>query len=128
MAEKLKKVLVVEDEGPLREVVTANLEENGFIALGAGDGKEGLNVALVEHPDLILLDIIMPKMDGVAMLKELRKDDWGKDVPVIMLTNLEDSGKVAEATEAGAYDYLIKIDWKLQDVVNKIKEKLGMPR
>jgi len=75
-------------------------------------------------PDLILLDIILPKMDGMTVLKKLREDDRGKDVPVILLTNLDYSVGVAKAMESGAYDYLVKVDWTLEEVVEKVRKRL----
>ena len=92
----------------------------GFIVLEAENGEEGLDVALRDHPDLILLDIIMPKMDGLTMLKKLREDVRGKNTKVILLTNLSDNEKVSEALLQGSYDYLVKSDWKIGDVVAKI--------
>ncbi len=121
-----KKILIVEDERPLREVLCDKFEANGFKAFKAKDGKEGLAVALKEHPDIILLDIIMPKMDGMTVLKKLREDKRGKDIPVILLTNLADDQKVAEATEEGVYGYLVKSDWKIADVVKMVEERLGL--
>lgn len=94
--------------------------------LEAKNGEEGLEVALREHPDLILLDIIMPVMDGMTMLARLREDLWGKDAKVIMLTNLSDNEKVAETIAHGTYDYLVKSDWKLEDVVKKVRERLRL--
>ena len=124
--ENNKKILIVEDEVSLRNALCNKLAREGFSTLEAKNGEEGLEVALREHPDLILLDIIMPKMDGISMLKKLREDEWGKRVPVIVLTNLSDMEKVAEVAEGGAFDYLIKADWKLEDVVNKVKQKLNI--
>ena len=83
-----------------------------------------IKVALENKIDIILLDIILPKMDGMTMLKKLREDERGADVPVILLTNLDYSVGVAKAMESGAYDYLVKTDWSLDDVVEKVREKL----
>lgn len=94
----------------------------------AKDGEDGLNQALANHPDLILLDILMPKMNGLATLKKLREDDWGKTVPVILLTNLDPDDKAIDAVSE--YDpsyYLIKSDNTPQDVLNKINEVLTNP-
>ncbi len=125
--EKEKKVLlIVEDERPEREILAKSLSLEGFEVLETVDGEEGLRVALEKHPDLILLDIIMPKLDGMTVLRKLRADDWGKDVPIIMLTNLSDADKVKEAFEKGVSDFLVKVNWKLGDITAKIKEKLGM--
>lgn len=126
MPKSNKKILIVEDERPLREVLCDKFEASGFKIFSAKDGKEGLAVALKEHPDTILLDIIMPKMDGMTVLKKLREDKRGKDIPVILLTNLADDQKVAEATEKGVYGYLVKSDWKIADVVKMVEERLGL--
>ncbi|MCI0533553.1 response regulator [bacterium] len=123
--EKKKTVLVVEDEKALRDVVIDRLKYEGYEALSAENGEEGLKKALESHPDLILLDHVMPKMDGLHMLKKLREDEWGKSANVIVLTNLSDTGTVAQATEHGVYDFLVKSDWSLEKVVEKVKEKLG---
>src|SRR5260221_3164675 len=85
---KIRKILVIEDEAPMREAIGDTLTENHFVLLTADNGKDGLEIALREHPDLILLDIFMPKMDGLSLLETLRNDAWGHDVPVIILTIL----------------------------------------
>lgn len=122
---KAKKILIVEDEVAVRRVLVDKFEREGFATLSANDGVEGLQVALANKPDLILLDIIMPKMDGISMLKKLRQDGWGRTVPVMVLTNLSGSEKVASALLNGAYDYIVKSDIKLEDLVNKVRAKLG---
>lgn len=122
-----KKILVVEvieDETSLRNALHDKLSEEGFSVLGAKNGKEGLEMALKEHPDLILLDVVMPVMDGLTMLDKLRHDEWGTEVPVILLTNLPDKEDEAIRSPFGSLDYIIKSDWKLEDVVKKIREKL----
>ncbi len=128
MAEKLnKKILIVEDEAPLRNAVTDILTFEGFTVFQAKNGQEGLDLALKEHPDLILLDLMMPIMDGLTMLEKLRQDaEFGKTAAVILLTNINDPEKVAMATEAGSYDFLVKSDWNIEDVVKKIKGRLGI--
>ena len=116
---------IVEDELSLLEVLTDKFSKEGFKVLRAKNGKDGLKVALTEHPDIILLDIIMPVMDGMTMLKKLREDEWGKDAKVIILTNLSDNEKTAQALADGSNDYLVKSDWKIEDVVKKVEERLG---
>ena len=121
-----KTILVVEDEKPLREVIIDILQRNHFQALEAKNGVEGVEVALAVHPDLILLDLLMPEMDGMTALKKIRKDRWGAKVPVIILTNLSATNEhlvEAVVTDKPAY-YLIKADWKIHDVVKKIREVL----
>lgn len=117
-------ILIVEDEDAMRKSLFFSLKKAGFEVYEASDGEEGLRLALEKHPDLILLDLLMPKKDGFEMLKELRQDNWGEDVPVIILTNLSGSEYVAETIERGVYDHLIKTDWNIDDVVNVVAEKL----
>ena len=124
MAKSGKKVLVVEDEAPLRELLITELKREGILALGAKDGEEGLTVALKEHPDLLLVDIIMPKKDGLEMVRSLRDDAWGKEASVVLLTNLNDSEKIVQAIEYGAREYLVKADWKIEDVIRMVKDKI----
>jgi DNA-binding response OmpR family regulator len=118
-------ILIVDDESSLRHALADKLSFEGFAVLEAKNGEEGLVLALSSHPDLILLDIVMPVMDGISMLKNLRDDKWGKKVKVIMLTNLDGNGKVADAVAWGTPEYLVKSDWKLEDVVIKIREQLS---
>ncbi|TRZ52599.1 response regulator [bacterium] len=119
-----KKILVVEDDRVLRRVIIDNLKSEGFIALEAEDGVMGLAVAMAEHPDLMLVDIVMPKMDGIAMLEKLREDPWGKNAQVIMLTNLNDAEKVSYAAQKGVNEYLVKADWDIAGIIEKVKDKL----
>ncbi len=128
MTKNQPKILVVEDEASLLRALSDKLTREGFAALEAKNGAEGLEVAWREHPDLILLDIIMPVMDGWTMFQKLRQNDWGKTVPVIVLTNLSadnDDQKARVANLEPAY-FLVKSDWKIDDLVLKIKEILGM--
>lgn len=120
-----KKILIVEDEETLCNILRDKIVEEGMEVSVAKNGKEGLEKSLSEKPDLILLDLIMPVMDGITVLHELRKDEWGKNVPVIILTNLSDAEKVAEGIDSHVSGYLVKADWKLVDVMKKIKETLG---
>jgi len=119
-----KTILIVEDETSLRHALRDKLTRENFAVLEAKNGEEGLEVALREHPDLILLDIVMPKMDGITMLKKLREYLWGKSAKVIILTNLSDNEKVAEAMRQETFEYLVKSDWKIEDVVAKVRERL----
>ena len=107
------------------KVLTKSFRSEGFDVLNVRNGKQGLSMSLKERPDLILLDIVMPKMDGMTMLSKLREDQWGKKVPVILLTNLNDSKKAIEGMQSGVHDYLVKSDWKLEDIVKKVKERLS---
>ena len=122
MTEEKRKILIVEDEEPMLRALTDKFTLEGFDVTQAHDGEEGLEAVLKNDVDLVLLDIILPKMDGMTMLKKMREKDT--DTPVILLTNLDYSVGVAKAMESGAYDYLVKTDWTLEDVVGKVKEKL----
>ncbi|MBN2016054.1 response regulator [Candidatus Dojkabacteria bacterium] len=126
MAKDKKTILVVEDEVPISKAITDKFRREGFEVLQAFDGEDGLEVALKKKPDLILLDILMPKVDGITMLKNLREDMWGKNVPVFLLTVLSDMDKISEAVQVGVSGYLIKSDWKLEDVVEKAKDQLSV--
>src|SRR3990167_4592814 len=128
MAEDEKiKILIVEDEEVICKAYADELRDEGFAILIAKNGQVGLELALREKPDLILLDILMPIMDGLTMMNTLRqKDLYGKNVPIILLTNLSASEeKIMKAIEKNepAY-YLVKSDWNLSQVVEKIKERL----
>jgi DNA-binding response OmpR family regulator len=124
--ENKKILLIVEDDRPILELILDKLNNEGFKTLAARDGEEGLKAAEENHPDLILLDIILPKMSGIIMLEKLRTTEWGKTVPVILLTNLssDDEEIIASINKYKPADYLIKTDWSIGDVVKKIKEKL----
>lgn len=121
-----KKILIVEDDKSLRHALEETVSREGFIAMVAKDGKEGLESALKNHPDLILLDIIMPKMNGLNLLKSLRDDAWGKTVPVLLLTNDTDPEHMRETLKDNATDYLIKSDWEIEDVMKKVKTTLRL--
>jgi len=126
--EQIKTILVVEDDPPVLKTLVDKLTEEGFRIIEAHDGEEGLMIADRDHPDLILLDIVMPKMDGMTMLKKLRQEsEWGKSVPVILLTNLSpDEEKINKGiTEDEPAYYLIKTNWSLNDVVQKVRERLN---
>lgn len=121
-----KTILVVEDEEALRNILTEELKREGFSVLEASDGDTGLKTALEKHPDLILLDIILPKMDGLTFIEHLRRDTWGKEVSVIVLTNLSDALTIERAVEASVFDFLVKTDWKVEEVIAKVKTKLHL--
>ena len=118
-------ILIIEDESIIRQALVQKLKNEGYQTLEAGNGEEGLKLALETKPNLILLDIILPLMDGLAVLDALRKDAWGKDAKVIILSNLSDEAKVTIAKDKGVSDYLIKTNWDINDVVKKIKQKLA---
>lgn len=119
-----KKILIIEDEPTILTSLENKFTQEGFIVFTATNGQQGLDVAYENHPDLILLDIVMTVMNGMATLEELRKDPGGKDVKVILLTNLSDVAKQAESLQLNVSDYIIKSDWSLEDIVKKVKSRL----
>ncbi|MEX2054986.1 MAG: response regulator [Candidatus Andersenbacteria bacterium] len=119
-----KTILVVEDETSLLRVIADQLHDEGYTVITATNGQAGLDAALSHHPDLIFLDVVMPQMDGIMMLKKLRRDSWGKRVPVIILTNVSEANTIDMAMEYGVHEYIVKADWQLDDVVRMAKTKL----
>jgi DNA-binding response OmpR family regulator len=120
-----EKILVVEDDLVLQKIISDKLTKENYQVVCDNDGEQGLAAALQNHPDLILLDLVMPKMDGLSMLKKLREDIWGKDARVIITTNLADDSKTEEGMKHGVYDYLVKTEWSLDDLILKVKDKVG---
>jgi DNA-binding response OmpR family regulator len=119
-----KKILIVEDEAMIRHAIVERFSENKhFVVMSAKNGKEGLDAALREHPDFILLDMIMPAMDGLQMLTLLREDVWGKGVEVVFLSNLADSDRMAEARAKGVHEFIVKSDIDMKELVKKIERK-----
>lgn len=117
----MKKILFVEDESSLQKAVGDFLTQEGFEVLSALNGNIGLQRAREEKPDLILLDLILPQKDGFELLGELRNDGSTKDIPVIVLTNLESVTDIDRALELGARTYLVKSNYSLEDLLEKIK-------
>lgn len=122
----MKKILLIEDDLTYINLLNDHLSSNGYDVIKAHNGKEGLSLAKKEHPDLILLDVRMPVMDGLTMLGELRKDVYGKSARVILLTNLEPSDTMIKDIIAHKPSfYLVKSDISLIDLLEKIEELLS---
>lgn len=121
-----KKILIAEDEIAMLDALVKKFTMAGFEVVPASDGAEAVKLALKNKPDLLVLDIIMPKLDGLDVIKQVRADKWGSDVPIIMLTNLSDAQHVSEAAKFKVFDFLVKTDWRLEDVVQLAKSKLGI--
>lgn len=119
-----KKILIVEDDELLAKTLSNALKDEGYSVSITYNGHEALNVAQQKNPDLILSDLNMPKMDGLAMLNKLRSSEWGKNIKVIVLTNFNDEEKVLEALNHSVFSYLVKSDWDLDKIILKIKEEL----
>jgi DNA-binding response OmpR family regulator len=119
-----KKILIVEDEPLIASAYRKKFELAGYKVSVGHNGREGLDLALAEHPDAILLDVIMPKMDGWGVLKKLRKDKWGESALVIMLTNISDIQMVKDRLIYGVFDYLVKSDHTPEQILEYVREKI----
>ena len=118
------KVLIIEDDKFLRDLLAQKLGHEGFQVKQAVDGEEGLKLALEEAPDLILLDLILPRIDGFDILERIKKDQKLKALPVLVLSNLGQKEDVARAMSLGAEDFLIKSNFTLGEVIGRIKNIL----
>lgn len=121
-----KKVLVVEDEMYLRIPLAEQFKMAGFAVFEGKNGLEGLEKALAEHPDIIVLDVMMPKMSGTEMFEKLQQDPRGRDIPVLILTNSVERDFVKDVLGSNMPEYMVKSDWDIADIVKKVKQKLGM--
>lgn len=123
-----KTILIAEDDVLLRNALTDKLTREGFTVQVACNGEECVKKAFAFRPDVILLDVLMPKMGGMMVLKNLRDDAWGKTVKVIFLTNMSGAQKLMEESPYHSDGYLIKSETKIGDVVTKIKEQLDIAK
>jgi DNA-binding response OmpR family regulator len=120
------KIAVIEDEQVVSKSLVGELQDSGFEAITAFDGEAGLALVLKEKPDLVLLDIVMPKMDGMTMMQKLRESgEYGQHVPVILLTNLNADDKIMGGiTQNQPSYYLVKSVYTLADVVERVRHSL----
>lgn len=121
-----KTVLIAEDEQAMLRALSDKFSRSDFEVIEAANGEEAEKLALDKKPDVVMLDIIMPKQDGIETMKKIRNSGkWGQEVPIIMLTNLSDAENVAEAAKFGVFDFLVKTDWRLDEVVKIVNKKIG---
>ena len=120
----MKKILFIEDESALQKTLGDILKEEGYQLISALDGEIGIKLAEKEHPNLILLDLILPRVDGFKVLKTLKENASTKDIPIIILTNLDNARDIEKALELGATTYLVKANYSLEEVVEKVKKAL----
>lgn len=126
MEEKKIHLLVIEDDEFLKKMYQSGLTREGFRVSIASDGIAGLKAAQTLKPDLILLDLILPKMDGFSCLKKLKESPGTKDIPVIILSNLGQDSDIKKGLDLGAIDYFIKTDYTVKQIGEKIKKILGI--
>ena len=124
MAEK-NRILIIEDDSYISDMYKIKLESEGFQVIIASDGQKGVEQLNQQKPDLILLDVVMPKMDGFSVLQNIKEDPEVQDIPVIMLTNLGQKDSVEKGLKLGAEDYIIKAHFTPLEVVEKVKQFLN---
>lgn len=115
-------ILIVEDEVPLLDVLEYRFSEEGYRVLTATNGEDGLRLALNEHPACILLDLLMPRMNGMDLLRSLRKDSWGKQASVIVLTNMSTLQRLPELKRSKVFDYVIKSNCTIEEILSTVRE------
>jgi len=121
-----KKVIVVEDDEHISKVYEIKLAKEGINAIVARDGEVAVAMITTEKPDLIILDLMIPKKDGFGVLEEIKKSPELASIPVIILSNLGQKSDQGRALALGANEYLVKVDYPIQDIIDKVKGYLGM--
>jgi len=116
-----KQILFIEDEQALQKTLGGVIEKEGFKIISALNGENGIKLAQKKQPDLILLDLILPRKDGFEVLKNLKSNEETDQIPVIVLTNLEAMEDIQKALRLGATTYLVKANYEIKEVIKKIK-------
>lgn len=120
------KILIIEDEEFLRELISQKLKNEGFEILRAVNGEDGIKIAKEEKPELILLDLFLPGIDGWEVIKELKKDSLSNKIPIIILSNYGQKEYIERGLKLGADDFLIKAHFAPDEIVKKIKGVLNL--
>lgn len=120
----MKKILIIEDDKSLQQLLGDMLESEGFKVVKAYNGEDGSDLVKSENPDIVLLDLRLPKKDGFEVLRELKADAATSSIPVLVFTNLETPEHINRAIEAGATNYIVKSNYDLEDILKKIKQIL----
>ncbi|MEK7542116.1 MAG: response regulator [Patescibacteria group bacterium] len=121
----MKKVLIVEDEQLIGDLLQKKLRGDGYYAFVAKDGEAALKQMREEQPDLVLLDIVLPRLNGFEVLSEIRKDEELRKIPVIIISNSGQPTEIEKAKEAGVRDWLIKTEFDPQEVLEKVRRQIG---
>lgn len=120
-----KKVVVVEDDEHISKVYEIKLAMENITAIVAHDGEEAVVMISAEKPDMIILDLMIPKKDGFAVLEEIKKDPKLAQIPVIVISNLGQKGDQDRALALGANEYLVKVNYPIQEIIDKVKGYLA---
>jgi DNA-binding response OmpR family regulator len=121
----VKRILLIEDDRHLRRACQASLRQSGFTVVSAADGLEGLRAIREESPDLILLDVLLPRMSGLDVLRQAKANPETRDIPVLVLSNSSKSEAVSELMRLGAIDYLVKVNLSLDELTRRVVRLLG---
>ncbi|PIS04632.1 MAG: two-component system response regulator [Candidatus Buchananbacteria bacterium CG10_big_fil_rev_8_21_14_0_10_42_9] len=121
------KILIAEDDPDLMDIAKIQLEQDGFEVLSAGDGGDALTIAREQSPDFIILDILMPNIDGLTALQELKKDPRTKEIPTIILSNLGDQASKEQAKNITDVEYFVKSKVSIDEIIEVIRRKLKIP-
>ncbi|MEK7508595.1 MAG: response regulator [Patescibacteria group bacterium] len=122
---QVRKIIIIENDEFLSAIYKTKFESEGFKVTAINDGAKGLKAVQTKKPDIVLLDVLLPKLDGFTILQALKKDEATKDIPVVLLTNLGQKEDVKKGLEMGAADYLIKTHFKPSETVDKVKKILN---
>ncbi|MBN2145345.1 MAG: response regulator [Candidatus Aureabacteria bacterium] len=121
-----KSILIIDDHGALRYILSFDLQKKGFKTLTAGNGEKGIEIAAAEKPDMILLDAMMPGIDGFETCRRLKLNEVTKNIPIVMVTAKSQRKDVLEGLQSGATSYMVK-PFKFEELYNKIVEIVGPP-
>ncbi len=125
--EYMSKILIVEDDPLIVKIYSTRLKADGYEVLSAENGEEGLKIALAEKPDLVILDVMMPRMDGFGVLEKLRADYEMKDKPVLIYSNLMKEEDIERAKTLGVTEFLVKANYSPSQIVAKVQQYVGPP-
>ncbi|MDP2926546.1 MAG: response regulator [bacterium] len=123
----MKKILIIEDEEIMLDLIRRKMTSEGYEVIVARDGEEGLRLIKEGQPDLILLDLIMPKKDGFSVMAEVQKDEVSKKIPIIIVSNSGQPVELSRAKELGARDWLVKTEFDPRELVEKVRNILSEP-
>jgi two-component system alkaline phosphatase synthesis response regulator PhoP len=119
-----KKILIVEDDSFLQGLASTKLEKEGFSVSGASNSEEATKILTTDIPDLVLLDLVLPGIDGFGILKNIRESEKTRTLPVIVFSNLSEDKDIKHAKDLGATDYMVKSNFTLDELADRIKEIL----
>lgn len=122
----MTKIAIIEDDSVINQMYRMKFEAAGFDVATASDGEAGVAMVKKFQPEIILLDLQMPRMGGAEALQVIRKSDWGKDIPVIILTNLGEEEAPAELKKLNTHSYIVKAELTPSQVVSRVRDALSL--